>query len=116
LGNWWGYAEISVNKDVVVGYSFWVWFRVRNGQLRGVAGRETLELPRYEQVEARVSDSCSVQIPNGIKGDFLQSSLTPAASNGERRRALHFHFACLLQRSGCGDICDVMPDAVARFL
>jgi len=115
LGNWLGYTEITVKNDIVVGYLFWVWFRARNGQWRGVAGRESLELPRYERVEARVSDSYSVQIPNGIRGDFLQSSLTPAATNDGRRRALHFDFACLVQRSGCADICDVMPDAWRDF-
>jgi len=49
------------------------------------------------------------------RGFGLQSSLTPAATAAERQRASHFDFACLAQRQGCGEICEVMPDAWRDF-
>jgi len=118
--DWWGYAEISIANGTVIHHSFWVWYRSSNDQWRGFAGSEGKALPKYERVQARISDSYSVEredtsMSPDERGFGLQSSLTPAATAAERQRASHFDFACLAQSQGCGEICEVMPDAWRDF-
>jgi hypothetical protein len=114
--DWRGSVVIIVGNGVVNHYSFSVWYESSNGQQRGFGTRESEDLPKYERVQARISDSYSVE-RNGASGTGfgLQSSLTPAATEVERSRASHFAFACLAQRQGCGEICEVMPDAWLDF-
>ena len=115
--DWWGYAEISMANGTVLQYSFWVWYKASDGNWRGFARRESQALPQYELVDAHISDSYSIQrIDFKRKNGFgLQSSLTPRATQAERQRASRFDFACLAQKQGCGEICEVMPDAWRDF-
>jgi hypothetical protein len=73
-------------------------------------------------VQARISDAYSVQRNDILTDDKprdvgfeLEASLTPMASAAERKRAWNLNFACLVQNQGCGEICDVMPDAWRDF-
>jgi hypothetical protein len=82
----------------------------------GVGTRGSDDLPKYQQVQARISNSYSIErIGTSETGFGLQSSLTPAATETERWRARHFAFACLAQGRGCGETCEVMPDAWRDF-
>lgn len=117
---WWGSAVIVVTSGVVNDYRFSVWYESSDGQWRGFGTREGEGLPKYERVQARISDSYSVErndvdISMKERAFGLQSSLTPAATAAERQRASGFDFACLAQRQGCGEICEVMPDAWRDF-
>jgi hypothetical protein len=116
IRDWRGSAVISVTNGTVNHYRFSVWYKSSNGQWRGFGTGESEDLPKYERVQARISDSYSVE-RNGTSetGFGLQSTLTPAATEPERWRASHFAFACLAQRQGCGEICEVMPDAWRDF-
>jgi len=117
---WGGTAIIGIAKGTVVEYSFWITYRASSGQLRGFGAAEGSSLPSDRAVQAKISDTYSVErndIRNGdAPGDLgfeLEASLTPAANATERRRAWNFSFACLTR--GCGEICEVMPDAWRDF-
>jgi hypothetical protein len=114
---WWGYAQISCASGKVTQYSFWVWYKQSNGHWRGVGAGDSPALPRYEPVQAHISDSYSVRrIDMGGESGFgLTSALTPVATSEERQRASHIDFSCLAQGRGCGEICDVMPEAWRDF-
>jgi hypothetical protein len=45
----------------------------------------------------------------------LETALTPTAIAEERKRALHIDFSCLSQGRGCGEVCEVMPEAWKDF-
>lgn len=114
VADWWGYAMITVRKDVVVLNSFWLWFRTPQGEWQGVGEREGVTLPRFEPVDARISNSYSLQcLQPG--NNMLQTSITPSATSDERQRASRFDFTCLRQKSGCRDMRDLMPDAWRDF-
>jgi len=122
LREWSGTARIYIEHGTVADYSLGVVYRASNGQLRGFAAEEGSALPERRAVQALISDSYSVQ-RNDIRaggrpkdlGFGLEASLTPAASLTERRRAWNLSFTCLAQKQGCGDICEVMPDAWRDF-
>jgi hypothetical protein len=115
--DWFGNAQISIASGTVADYSFWVWYKASNGRWRGFGARESPTLPKFEPVVARISDSYSIRRDDlrGENGFGLQSSLTPAATAAERQAAWHFDFACLARKQGCGEICEVMPDAWKDF-
>jgi|SRR5271157_4890365 len=117
FSDWWGYAQIHISNGKIIHHSFWVWYKASNGRWRGFAWRESQALPKYQPVEARISDSYSIQRNDltNENGFGLQSSLTPRATAAERQRASRFDFACLAQKQGCGEICEVMPDAWRDF-
>ena len=116
IRDWWGSAVIAVTNGAVNQYSFSVWYESSNGQWRGFGTRESEDLPKYQQVQARISDSYSIERSGKSETGFgLQSSLTPAATETEQWRASHFVFACLAQRQGCGETCEVMPEAWRDF-
>jgi hypothetical protein len=122
LGDWGGTALIYVENGAVQEYSFWVTYRTSGRQSRGFGVEEGKTLPEYRAVQARMSDSYSVERNDVVMGDRandlgfqLESSLTPAATAAERQRAWHFEFACLSRGRGCGEICEVMPDAWQDF-
>jgi hypothetical protein len=120
--DWGGTALIYVENGTVQEYSFFVTYRTSGRQWRGFGAEEGKTLPEYPAVQARMSDSYSVERndvvmddrPNDL-GFQLESSLTPAATTTEQRRAWHFEFSCLSRRHGCGEICEVMPDAWQDF-
>lgn len=111
---------IGIENGIVEEYSFWITYRASNGQLRGFGAEEVSALPSDRAVQAKISDSYSVErngIWNGAAprdlGFQLEASLTPAASAAERKHAWNLNFACLAH--SCGDICEVMPDAWRDF-
>jgi hypothetical protein len=117
---WSGVAFIGIEKGTVEEYSFWITYRASNGQLRGFGAEEVSALPNDRSVQARISQSYSVERNDIRNGDAprdlgfqLEASLTPAASTVERKHAWNLNFACLPR--GCGDICEVMPDAWRDF-
>jgi hypothetical protein len=115
--DWSGYAQISVASGTVTYYSFWVWYKASNGRWRGFGAREGPTLPKFAPVVAHISDSYSIRLEElkSENGFGLESSLTPVATAAERQAAWHFDFACLGQKKGCGEICEVMPDAWKDF-
>jgi len=117
---WGGTATIAIAKGTVAEYSFWITYRASNGQLRGFGAVGGSSLPSDRAVQAKISDTYSVERNDIRNGDAprdlgfeLEASLTPAASATERRRAWNLNFACLTR--GCGEICEVMPDAWRDF-
>jgi hypothetical protein len=120
LPDWWGGALIDISSGAVVGYSFSIWYREPNGHLGGAGTGVAQELPRFEPAQAYMSDSYSVRriefrTGEGPSGFGLISALTPAASADERQRASRIDFSCLAQSRGCGQICEMMPDAWKDF-
>ena len=115
--DWFGHAQISLASGTVVRYSFWVWYKASNGRWRGFGAGESQALPRYEPVQAHISDSYCVRRIDmrGESGFGLESALTPAATPDERQRASHIDFGCLAQNRGCGEICEVMPEVWRDF-
>jgi len=120
--DWGGTALIYVENGIVQEYSFWVTYQASNGQWRGFGAEEGKTLPENRAVQARISSSYSIQRNDVVMGDRandlgfqLESSLTPAATITEQQRAWHFEFNCLSRRNGCGEICEVMPDAWQDF-
>ena len=120
IPEWWGNAQISIVSGTVDRYSFWVWYKASNGRWRGFGADVSPDLPRFEQAQRRISDSYSVQ-RNEMKLDKyerafgLETALTPTASAEEQKRALHIDFSCLSQGRGCGEVCEVMPEAWKDF-
>jgi hypothetical protein len=120
IPEWWGSAQIDIVSGTVDRYSFWVWYRASNGRWRGFSADVSPALPRFEPAQARMSDSYSVQRKQMKRGKYesafrLETALTPTASTEERKRALHIDFSCLSQRRGCGEVCEVMPEAWKDF-
>ena len=120
LPDWWGVALIDISSGAVEGYSFSIWYRESNGHLGGAGAGTAQELPRFEPAQAYMSDSYSVRriefrTGEGPSGFGLISALTPAASADERQRAFRIDFSCLAQTRGCGQICEMMPDAWKDF-
>lgn len=117
--DWGGTALIYIEDGTVQEYSFWVTYRTADGQWRGFGAEEGKTLPEYRAVQARISDSYSVErndvVMGGDLGFQLESSLIPSATEAERQRAWHFEFTCLSKQRGCGEICEVMPDAWRDF-
>lgn len=119
---WGGTALIYIKDGIVTEYSFWISYKTTQGQWRGFGTDQTESLPENRAVQARVSNSYSIerndmymgQAPADL-GFALQSSVTPAASPVERQRAWNFKFGCLNRQGGCGEICEVMPDAWEDF-
>jgi len=122
LHDWSGSARIYIQNGIVQEYSFAIFYQTSGGQWRGLGAEEGETLPEYRAVQARMSNSYSIERndvamddrPNDL-GFYLESSLTPAATPIERQRAWHFEFSCLSQQQGCGEICEVMPDAWRDF-
>jgi hypothetical protein len=122
VGDWSGTAHIYIENGTIKNSSLGIIYRASNGKLRGFAADEGISLPENRAVQARISDAYSVQ-RNDILTDEkprdvgfeLEASLTPMASAAERKRAWNLNFACLVQNQGCGEICDVMPDAWRDF-
>jgi hypothetical protein len=117
---WGGTATIGIAKGTVAEYSLWITYWASSGQLRGFGMVEGLSLPSDRAVQAKISENYSVErndIQNGDAprdlGFALEASLTPTASATERRRAWNLSFGCLTR--GCGEICEVMPDAWRDF-
>lgn len=122
FGEWSGSALIYIETGTVKEYSFSVVYRASNGQWRGFGAEESPTLPQYRAVQARVSESYSVERNDVLMGEReinlgfeLKSSLIPTSTATERQRAWHFEFTCLAQPSGCGETCEVMPDAWRDF-
>ena len=121
LHDWSGSARIYIEHGIVQQYAFMILYKTSDGHSRGLAAEEGETLPKDRDVQARMSNSYSVE-RNGVLGGrpndpafFLESSLTPAATPTERQRAWHFEFSCLSRLQGCGEICEVMPDAWRDF-
>jgi hypothetical protein len=77
-------------------------------------------LPRFEPAQRWISDSYSVRRNEMKFGKHesafgLETALTPTASTEERKRALHIDFSCLSQGRGCGEVCEVIPEAWKDF-
>ena len=122
LHDWSGNAQIYIENGIVQHYFFLILYKTSDGHSRGLAAEEDETLPKYRAVQARMSNSYSVERNDGAMDDrpnnlafFLESSLTPAANPTERQRAWHFEFSCLSRQQGCGEICEVMPDAWRDF-
>lgn len=120
IPEWWGNAQISIVSGTVEGYSFWVWYRASNGRWRGFGADVSPALPRFEPAQAPISDSYSVRRNEMKLGKHesafgLETALTPTASAEERKHALHIDFSCLSQGRGCGELCEVMPEAWKDF-
>jgi hypothetical protein len=120
IREWFGDALISFSGGTVSQYSFLVWYKASNGNWRGFGAGESQWLPRYEPVQAHISDSYSVRrtemnVESGERGFGLISALTPTAIQDERQRALHIDFSCLARGGGCAEVCDVMPEAWRDF-
>jgi hypothetical protein len=120
IPEWWGNAQISIVSGTVDRYSFWVWYRASNGRWRGFGANVSPALPRFEPAQRWISDSYSVRRNEMKFGKYesafgLETALTPTASTEERKRALHIDFSCLSQGRGCGEICEVMPEAWKDF-
>jgi len=120
IPEWWGNAQISVVSGTVDRYSFWVWYRASSGRWRGFGADVSPALPRFEPAQARISDSYSVRcnemtLDKRERAFGLETALTPTASAEERKRALHIDFSCLSKGRGCGEVCDVMPEAWRDF-
>jgi hypothetical protein len=119
IPEWWGNAQISIVSGTVDRYSFWVWYRASNGRWRGFGADVSPALPRLEPAQAHVSDSYSVRRIETKFGNEsalgLATALTPTVSTEERKRALHIDFSCLSQGRGCGEVCEVMPEAWKDF-
>ena len=115
--DWTGYAEVILADETVSQYSYYVWYRASNGKRRAVGSRVSKMLPKYLPFQASMSDSYSIERigTGGTEGILLQSSLTPNATTNEWQRASHISFACLGEKRGCGDICEVMPEAWEDF-
>jgi hypothetical protein len=120
ISEWWGNAQISIVRGTVDRYSFWVWYRASNGRWRGFGADVSPALPRFEPSQARISDSYSVRRNEMKLGKYesalgLETALTLTASAEERKRALHIDLSCLSQGRGCGEVCEVMPEAWKDF-
>ena len=122
MRDWGGTALIFIENGLVSEHSFRITYRSRNGAWRGFGAVEDKSIPTNRAVQAVVSDAYSIQRNDVIVGleprDLgfaLESSLTPASTPDERRRAWHFESGCLAERVGCGEICEVMPDAWHDF-
>jgi hypothetical protein len=120
IPEWWGNAQISIVSGTVDRYSFWVWYRASNGRWRGFGVDVSPALPRFEPAQAHISDSYSIQRNEMKLGKYesafgLETALTPTASAEERKRALHTDFSCLSHGRGCGEVCEVMPEAWKDF-
>lgn len=120
IPEWWGSAQIGIVSGTVDRYSFWVWYRASNGRWRGFGAAVSPALPRFEPAQRRISDSYSVQRNEMKLGKYesafgLETALTPTAGAEERKRALHIDFSCLSQGRGCGEVCEVMPEAWKDF-
>ena len=117
--DWSGTAYISIENGIVENYSLGIIYRASNGQLRGLGAEEGISLPENRAVQARISDAYSVQRNDILTGRGvgfeLEASVTPTASIAEHKRAWNLNLACLMQNQGCGEICDVMPDAWRDF-
>jgi hypothetical protein len=117
---WGGTATIGIANGTVAEYSFWITYRASSGELRGFGVVETSSLPGDRAVQAKLSDTYSVERNDIRNGDAprdlgfqLEASLTPAANTMERKRAWNLNFTCLAR--GCSEICEVMPDAWRDF-
>jgi hypothetical protein len=116
---WFGTALVSFSGGTVSQYYFRVWYEASDGNWRAFAATVGWSLPRdFEFPQVHVSDSYSVRridmgmgMEGGVRGLGLQSALTPAANADERTHALHINFGCLALRGGCGETCEVMPEA-----
>ena len=122
LHDWSGNAQIYIENGIVQHYFFLILYKTSDGHSRGLAAEEGETLPKDRAVQARMSNTYSVERNDAAMDDrpndvafFLESSLTPAATPIERQRAWHFEFGCLSRQRGCGEICEVMPDAWRDF-
>ena len=118
LRDWNGWAHIEILRGVVVEYSFSIEYMLKKGAWRVFGAEELGEIPTDRAVQAVISTTYSIERNDlmGYRSGFeLESSLTPAAKPDERKRAWHFEFRCLAERDGCGEICEVMPDAWQDF-
>jgi hypothetical protein len=118
LRNWSGWADIEILRGVVVEYSLSIEYMSKKGAWRGFGAEELGEVPTDRAVQAVISTTYSIERNDlmGYRSGFeLDSSVTPAAKSDERKRAWHFEFRCLAERDGCGEICEVMPDAWQDF-
>lgn len=117
---WSGFAAILLKGGKVTDYWFIVWYRASNSRLRGFGAHESRSRLRFEPDQARISDSYSV--PGFHTGHTspeyglgLESWVTPSANATERERAFHVDFGCLAGDQGCGEVCEIMPEAWRDF-
>ncbi len=118
LRDWFGYADVIFRDGTVSQYRYWVWYKASNGQWRAAGAGLGKMLPKYEEFQARISDSYSIErrgMTHGGKGIVLETSLTRNATENERQRASHIDFSCLAEKEGCGEICEIMPEAWLDF-
>src|SRR6267378_2623731 len=121
LGAWSGTAFITIENGRVEEYYFSFLFETPDRQWRGF-GTEEYKSLEERAVAAHVSDSYVVsrndimmsESTNG-QGFSLDSTLTPQATESERKHAWHYNFSCLARTSGCDEICDALPDAWRDF-
>ena len=120
--DWEATGFIYIESGTVQDYSFSVIYETSDGKWRGFGAEEAKRLPEDRAVQARISESYSVE-RNDIRlgertidlGFDLEASLTPASTPDERQQAWHFKLKCLSDQHGCGEICEVMPDAWRDF-
>lgn len=116
---WFGTALVTFSGGTVSQYDFEAWYEASDGNWRGFGARVGRSLPQdFEFPNVHVSDYYSVTRidrglgrEGGIRGLGLQSALTSAANADERTHVLHIDFGCLAMRAGCGETCEVMPEA-----
>ncbi len=118
--DWQATAFMYIKEGTVQEYRLTVIYKTSNGLWRGVSAEEQTSLPENRAVQARMSDSYSIQrndvASGGSEDGFeLEASLTPTADATERKRAWNMNLACLKQRQGCGEICEVTPDVWHDF-
>jgi len=120
--DWHANAFMYIQEGTVQEYRLTIIYKTSSGLWRGVSAEEQTSLPANRAVQARLSDSYSVQrndiasndSPSGF-GFELEASLTPTANATERKRAWNMGLACLNRRQGCGEICEVTPDVWQDF-
>lgn len=120
IPEWWGNAQIDIVSGTVDRYSFWVWYKASNGRWQGFGADVGATLPRFEPAQSLISGSYSVRRNEMKLGKSeialgLETALTPTASLEERKHALDIDFSCLAQNRGCGEVCEVMPEAWKEF-
>ncbi len=118
--DWSATAFMYIQQGKVQEYRLTIIYKTSSGLLRGVSTEEQTSLPENRAVQARISDSYSIQRNDMAAGGHddgfeLEASLTPTAHATERKRAWNMNLACLNQRQGCGEICEVTPEVWQDF-
>jgi hypothetical protein len=121
-GPWGGNATIFIKDGKVEEYEFSILFKTSDDQWRGASTETYHSLDEQRAVLANITSSYHVSrndiIMTGFssgRGYSLESMVTSQSTELEWKRAWHYEFSCLAQSAGCGEICDVIPDAWKDF-